>query len=177
VPVETTVDIATDWLAREPSLPDRCVLHGLPAARRVDLAVRSRPKIGSRKRVFLPGYTSLDRASEYVRQVQVVKVTGWPMCARCVRRHTIGLGLASVLFFGGLAAVVTAFIIGAVAQGPMLALMVPILGGFATMLVSPLALRWGSLVRLSRAEVTPDGAAVHVADAHPQFVGQLSQAS
>jgi hypothetical protein len=99
------------------------------------------------------------------------------MCARCVRRHTIGLGLASVLFFGGLAAVVTAFIIGAVVQGPMLALMVPILGGFAAMLVSPLALRWGSLVRLSRAEVTPDGAAVHVTDAHPQFVGQLSQAS
>lgn len=94
----TGFDIPTDWLADGPTLPDRCVMHGRSAVRRSDLAVRSRSKIGFRRKALLPGYTSLDRADEYVRQVQVVKVSGWPLCVRCVRQHTTGLTLAAVLF-------------------------------------------------------------------------------
>jgi hypothetical protein len=172
---ETAVDVTVDWLADTPRLPDRCVRHGLPTVRRVDLAVKSRPKIAPRRKVLLPGYTSLNRADEYLRQVKVTRVSGWPLCAQCVRERTLGLILAGVLFFGGLAAMLVAFVVGALADGPQPLLAVPILGGFAAILASPLALRWGGLPRLTQAETTDDGAAVRVVDPHPEFAAQLPQ--
>jgi hypothetical protein len=173
VSARTTVDIPTDWLAQEPELPDRCVQHGLPAVRRETFAVRSNPKIGSRKKVFQPGYASLNRAEEYARQVKIVKVSGWPLCRRCVQRRTVGLALAGVLFLGGLLAMIAGFVVAAVGDGPNGAPLIPILLGFAAILVSPLSLRWASLQRLAQAEVTTDGSAVHIADPSQDFVERL----
>ena len=171
--VRKTVDIPAAWLAQQQVLPDRCVQHGLPAVRRTTFAVRSNPTIGSRKKVFQPGYTSLNRADEYVRQVKFVKVTGWPLCQQCVRRRTLGLALASVLLFGGLLVMIGGFVVATVGDGPNKALLIPILVGFAAVLVSPLPFRWASLLRLSQAEVTTDGAAVQVHDASQGFTRQL----
>jgi hypothetical protein len=173
VPAQMTVDIPTEWLATEPTLPDRCARHGLPAVQRKTFAVRSNPKIGSRKKVFQPGYTSLNRAEEYARQVKIAKVSGWPLCARCVRRRVFGLTAAAVLFFGGLATMVAAFIIAGAEDGPNAGMLAPILGGFAAMLLSPLALRWGSIPRLTGTELTSDGAIVKVADASSEFLAGL----
>ena len=173
MPARETVEIPTAWLAGEPRLPDTCVRHGLPAVRRVTFAVRSKPAVGSRKRAFLPGYTSLNRADEYVRQVRVAKVTGWPLCAECVRRRRLGLALAAVLFFGGAAAMIAGFVAGAVSDGPDRALLVPILAGFAAILLSPVPLRWASLPRLTRAELTADGSTVHVSDASSTFAAEV----
>jgi hypothetical protein len=173
VPAQTTVDIPTEWLATEPTLPDRCVRHGLPAARRVTFAVRSNPTIGSRKKVFQPGYTSLNRAEEYARQVKIAKVSGWPLCARCVRRRVLGLTAAAVLVFGGLGAMVAGFIIAAADDGPNAGMLAPILGGFAAILLSPLPLRWGSIPRLTGTQLTSDGATVKVADASSGFLAGL----
>lgn len=71
----------------------------------------------------------------------------------------------------------TAFVLGAAADEEMPVMVVPILGGFVAMLLSPLALRWGSLVQLTRTEVTADGTAVHVTDPSREFAEQLPAAS
>jgi hypothetical protein len=57
------VDLSARWLGGGPRLPDRCVRHGRPAARRVDLVIRSRPKLSSRRRPLVPGYTAFGRGS------------------------------------------------------------------------------------------------------------------
>jgi hypothetical protein len=176
VPTPTTVDIPAGWLAQEPPLPDHCVRHGRPAARRVTFAVRSDPKIGSRKKVFQPGYTSLNRAEEYAQQVKIVKVSGWPLCESCVRRRTLGLAGTGVLFFGGLLAMIAGFIIGALDDGTNRALLIPILLGFAAMLLSPLPLRSASLPRITQTQVSADGAAVRVTDASAEFAQQMRSA-
>ena len=137
MPTPTTVDIPADWLAQEPPLPDHCVRHGRPAVRRVTFAVRSNPRIGSRKKVFQPGYTSLDRAEEYAEQVKIVKVSGWPLCESCVRHRTLGLAGAGVLFLGGLLAMIAGFVIGALDDGTNRALLIPILIGFAAIVKTP----------------------------------------
>jgi hypothetical protein len=173
VPTPTAVEIPSDWLAREPQLPDRCAAHGLPAVRRVTFAVRSKPKIGSRAKVFQPGYTSLNRAEEYAKQVKIVKVSGWPLCANCVRRRTAGLVLAGLLFFGGLLAMIVGFVVAAVDDGPDKTPMIPILLGFAAILLSPLPFRFASLPKITHAEVTANGSVVHVSEASTSFAEQL----
>jgi hypothetical protein len=149
------------------------VLHGEPAVRRVTFGIRSKPVIGSRKKLLVPGYTSVNRAAEYLEQVQAVKATGWPLCARCVRQRTLGLVLTNVLFFGGLAVFAATFVTGAVADPPAPVLVVMFLGGLAAILLAVVPLQRASLPRLSRAEVTPDGAAVQVSDPSPEFTAQL----
>ena len=173
MPTPTTVEIPADWLAQEPPLPDRCVAHGLPAVQRKTFAVRSNPKISSRKKVFLPGYTALNRAEEYASQVKIVKVSGSPLCTRCVRQRSIGLVLAGVLFFGGLLAMMTGFVIGALDDGSNRALLIPILLGLAATLLSPLSLRSASLPKLTRTEAADDGSAVHVTEASFSFAQQI----
>jgi hypothetical protein len=173
VSAPTTVDIPVEWLAQEPPLPDRCAAHGLPAVRRVTFAVRSNPKIGSRAKVFQPGYTSLNRAEEYAKQVKIVKVSGWPLCAKCARRRTLGLTLAGLLFFGGLVAMIAGFVVAAVDDGPNKAPMIPILVGFAAILLSPLPFRSASLPKIAQAEVTADGTSIHVAGPSAAFIDQL----
>jgi hypothetical protein len=175
VPAETAVNISTDWLAAEPMLPEHCVRHGLSAVRRVSFAVKSNPKIGSRKKVLLPGYTSVDRAAEYLQQVKIVKATGWPLCARCVRRRIIGLVLAGALVLGGLVALASAFAVGAVGDPAAPVLMLLFFGGFAAMLLSVLPFQRVSLGRLAQAHVTDDGAAVQVTGASREFTADLPQ--
>jgi len=173
VSARATVDIPTDWLTQEPPLPDRCVRHGLPAVRRATFAVRSNPKIGSRAKVFQPGYTSLNRAEGYARQVKIVKVTGWPLCQRCVRARNVRLAVAAILFLGGLLMMITGFVIATADDGPNKALIAPILFGFAAILVSPVPFSAASLPKVAQAQATADGSAVHVHNASLEFAEQL----
>jgi hypothetical protein len=175
--VRVVVDVSAEWLEGAPELPDRCVRHGRPAARRVGFVVRSRPKISSRRRMLSPAHTALDRAEEYRRAVKAVRVTGWPLCATCVRDRRVYLGLTWLLFFGGLAALVAAFVAGAVLDGTQPLLLIPILAGFAAMLLSPIPFGRAALPRLTQTEATLDGTAVRVTEPDPEFVARLDVAA
>lgn len=172
---EHGVNIPVSWLAGEPPLPNFCARHGQPAVRRVAFAIRSNPKLPSRAKMLLPGYTVANRAEEYLRQVRVVKAAGWPLCRSCARTRAIGLTIAGVFGVGGLAAMIFAFVVGGIIAGPQPWLMIPFLGGLAAMLCSPVWLGRASLMRLTGATVTNDGAAVHIDHAHPDFIAQLPQ--
>jgi hypothetical protein len=171
-----TIDIPVGWLAQEPELPDRCARHGLPVASRVTFAVKSAPRIGSRRKLLLPAYTAVDRAAEYLRQVRIVKVTGWPLCARCLTRRAKGLALAAILLIGGVALMAGTLIAGAVADPPPGALVLLFLAGFAAMLISVLPFGRVGLARLTGAEVTADGTAVRVTGPSPEFTAGLPPA-
>jgi hypothetical protein len=162
VPAWQTVDISAAWLAGAPALPDRCVRHGLPAARRVTFAVRSNPWTGAGAKVFLPGYAARGCAEEYAKQVRMARVSGWPLCRTCARRRCWGLTAAVAFLIGG----VTASLAGD-GTAPTVLL------GFAAILLSPVLLSWASLGSLSRAELSGDGTAVHVTGASPGFTAQL----
>jgi hypothetical protein len=100
-----TVEIPAAWLVDGAVQPARCVRHGAPATRRVDLVVRNRTG-------------------------HAVRVPGWPLCLRCTLVRIAGLAGAGLLLGGGLAAVVAGRPAGAllagvaalVAAGPALAL-------------------------------------------------------
>lgn len=173
MPAETAVDIKAEWLANELPLPGCCVKHGLPAARNVTFAVRSDPRIGSRKKVLVPGYTSVNRAAEYLTQVKIVKVARWPLCARCVRQRTAGLTATGALLVAGLVALIAAGVAGGHGDAPAWLLTVLFLGGLAAMLLSVIPFQQASLGRLARAQVTHDGAAVHVTNPSPAFTAGL----
>ena len=169
------VDIPASWLADRPTLPDRCVKHGLPAATRVDFVVRSKPDIGRRRKLLRPDHNAPDRLAEYADKVTYVRLAGWPLCERCLRQRRLSLATASLLFFGGLAALIAAFLIGALVDGDQPILIVPILAGFAAMLASPWALQPGSMPRLTQTRATDDASVVQVADPNPAFTAQLPQ--
>ena len=168
------IDIPADWLATNPALPDRCVKHGRAARQRVDFVVKSRPKVSPVRKLFVPGYTALNRGEEYLSKVQFIKVRGWPLCPECVRRRRIGLSLAAVLFFGGVLALVGAVIARAAMSGDSGVLAIPMMLGFAAMLLSPWPFSWAGLPKLTQTQATPDGSAVHVDHASPEFTQQLA---
>lgn len=114
--------------------------------------------------VLHPGKTALGRGLEYQRQLKLVKVDGWPLCAACARTRAIALILANVLFWGGLIAVIAGF-----ASGNLPAL----LGGIAAILGSVVPFSSGSLPRLTQTEASADGQSILVNNAHPTFVTEL----
>jgi hypothetical protein len=171
---ETTVDIPADWLVQQPHLPDRCAKHGLPAVRRVGFAVRSRR---SHRRTPPTGYSRFDSAAEYTQQVRVVEVSGWPLCAACVRQRTLGVTLAAVLFFGGLSALLAAALAGILTDRVGLPTVVVFAVGLATATSAPLVLRWGSLPQVTGSQATADGGAVRLTDPHPAFTASLPLAT
>ncbi|MGK5681325.1 hypothetical protein [Actinoplanes sp. URMC 104] len=177
MPAETAVDISTTWLEKELRLPEHCARHGLPYARKVTFALKSNPRIGSRKKVLAPGYTSVDRAAEYLNQVKIVKATGWPMCAHCIRERAVGITLASVLLFLGVAAFACAFIIGALTDAAAGVFVGLFFGGLALLLLSVVPFQRVSLGRLTQAHVTDDGQAVHVTNPKPEFVREIPAAA
>jgi hypothetical protein len=168
------IDIPADWLATNPALPDHCVRHGRAAQQRVDFVVKSRPKVSPVRKLFVPGYTVLNRGEEYLSKVTFIKVHGWPLCPECVRRRRIGLGLAAVLFFGGLAAIAGAVIARAAMSADSGVLAIPIMVGFVAMLLSPWPFSWAGLPKLTQTQATPDGGAVHVDHVSPEFSRQLA---
>jgi len=162
------MQISADRLNAGQVFPDCCAKHGLPAVRRVDFVVKSRPKLGSMGRLAVPGYTAVGRAAEYLTKVKFIKVAGWPLCIRCVRRRTLGLAVAGVLFFGGVAAIAVAVVI-ALATSPGRLLAVPFLAGFLAILASPWPFTWGGLPRITQTESTLDATAVIVHRPHSRF--------
>lgn len=81
--------------------------------------------------------------------------------------------MAGLLFAGGLAALLGAFVVGGLLAGDQPWLLVPILAGFAAILLSPVPLTRATLPRLTRTETTSDGTAVRITDPHPEFVARL----
>ena len=132
--------------------------------------VKSGPKTRSRARLWVPGYTAVDRAAEYLAKVKFIKVTGWPLCANCVRRRTLGLVLAGFLCFGGIGPMVVAAALSlARSSGDERLLAIPFLAGFAAVLASPWPFSWGGLPGITQTEAVSDGTAVSVHRPHSRF--------
>jgi hypothetical protein len=168
----TELELPASWLATEPALPDCCSRHGRPAVRRARFVIQSKPpkqsRLGTWNMLGIAGYLI-----ERQRQVKIVRVAGWPLCASCRRTRIVGLYLAQAMFWGGLAAFVSAIVVRVVRAEPDPLLAWPMLGGFALMLGSPVALTFGGLGRIVRARTAPDGSAVLVTGPDPEFARQL----
>lgn len=166
------VEVSADRLNSGQVLPGCCAKHGLPAVRRVDFVVKSRPKLKSVGRLWVPGYTAVDRTADYLTRVKFIKVAGWPLCITCVRRRTLGLALASLLFFGGIAAIAAAVVIGLATSPGNRLLAIPFLAGFVAIVASPWPFSWGGLPRITQTEATPAATAVIVHRPHSRFRDQ-----
>jgi hypothetical protein len=171
--VADAVKIPAEQLTGGQLPPDCCARHGLPAARRVDFVVKSRPKVSSVKRLAVPGYTAVDRAAEYLTKVQFIRVEGWPLCRKCLRRRTAGLAVAALLFFGGITAMIASAAISLSSSPANRALAIPFMLGFAAVVASPWPFAWGGLPKITRAEATPDGSAVLVEQPASGFRAQV----
>lgn len=166
------VEVGADALASATRLPSRCAPHGLPAVDRIRVGITSpRP----RTRLSDAGAGAVGAISgpaEVLATVRVTRAVGWPVCHRCRRRRRVFRVLTYLSFWGGLAALVTGIVVGVVAE-PAAGLLVPTLGGFALMLVSPIPLTLGLPARIARARTTPDGATVQILDPDPEFAREL----
>lgn len=157
-------------------LPSCCAPHGLPAADRISMPIPS-PTRHSRFREAGAGALGMVAgAARTAATLRVVPVTNWPVCTRCLRRRRALRIVTRLMFWGGLVAFLGGFAIpvaiGQVGQANP-ALLVPILGGLALMLLSAVALALGQPARIARVRATPDGAAVQFIDPHPEFVRQM----
>jgi hypothetical protein len=172
--VTDAVQIPADQLAAGWPLPDCCARHGLPAIRRVDFVVKSRPKVRSVGRLALPGYTTVDRAEEYLTKVRFISVKGWPLCKRCLRRRTAGLSLATLLFFGGIVTMIASVALTLSHSPANRALAIPFMLGFAAIVAAPWPFSWGGLPKITQTQATPDGSAVVVENPDGMFREQIS---
>lgn len=169
------VTLPADFVQQPGNLPTHCSRHGLPAVRRVDFALQSRVNIeGSRFRdVGGAGAVGMaERLSQHGKKVRVTHVRGWPLCGTCTRTRAAWLTLASVVFFGGLVALVGSLIVGMVADGVQALAAVAALG-FVMLPLAAFPFSRGSLARLVGARTSPDGALVLVENPSHAFLADL----
>ncbi|WP_245992503.1 hypothetical protein [Prauserella muralis] len=116
-----------------------------------------------------------ERLDQHRRNVRVADVKGWPLCRKCTRTRAWWLTVASVLFFGGLAAFAGALIVAGVTDGmPWLAGVA--VAGFVLMPLSAFPFVLGSLPRLTGAQTSPDGASVIVTNPSEAFAAEVPSA-
>ncbi|BEL08127.1 hypothetical protein Q0Z83_063180 [Actinoplanes sichuanensis] len=174
--VAEMIEIPTEFLADGARLPDVCARHGSSAAQRADFVIKSRPDLGSPGRLAIPGYTVLNRADDYAKKVKFIEVSGWPLCARCVRRRAGGRLAAGILFFGGIAAMVISAVAGLTFADGNRLLSIPFMAGFVeAALLAPWIFAWSGLALTTRTQATPDGTAVRVDEPDPEFRRQLDR--
>lgn len=169
------VTLAADYVQRPGNLPTHCSRHGLPAVRHVDFALQSRTRIeGSRLRQVGGGGVAgmADRLGQHAKNVRVIHVKGWPLCAGCGRERAGWLTLASVMFFGGLAAFAGSMVVGLVADG-VRAFAAVAAGGFVLMPLSAIPFARGSLARLVGARTSAEGSLVLVQNPSHAFLAEL----
>jgi hypothetical protein len=170
-----SVSVPASWVTSGRAMPAHCARHGLPAARRADFALQSRPQMPNNQWTNGNLFSTVGRLSDRARRVKVVRVQAWPLCARCARTRAIWLTAAQILFWGGLAAAVGAIVARILADEPSPVLGIPLLGGFALVLASPFVLQVAALGRITQAETSADGSQVLVRDAHPAFVEEMAR--
>ncbi|MGH3687025.1 MAG: hypothetical protein ACRDRU_22480 [Pseudonocardiaceae bacterium] len=173
-PHPDSLGVPANWMCVTTRLPAHCVRHGLPAARRVDLALQSRPQLANNlpTRGNVLGLGS--RLGEWGQRVKVTRVRGWPLCSRCVTQRRTWIWPTWVLFWGGLALVVGA-VTARIVAGPAPLLGIPLLGGCAMMLASVVPFTRASYLRITQAQTSVDGSQVIIANPHPRFVSEMHE--
>lgn len=94
------------------------------------------------------------------------------MCRTCARARAGWLTVASIVFFGGLLALVGSLVVGLVASGVQAFAAVAI-GGFILMPLAAIPFARGSLSRLVGARTSPDGASVLLHNPSNAFLAEL----
>lgn len=171
-PRPNSLAVSADWMCATTTMPAHCVRHGLPAARRVDLALQSRPQMADNfpTRGNILGLGS--RLGEWGQRVKVTRVHGWPLCSRCVTQRRAWIWPTRVLFWGGLALVVGAMA-ASILAGPAPILGIPMLGGCAMMLGSVVPFTRASYLRITQAQTSVDGSQVIITNPHPRFASEM----
>lgn len=170
---DRSIAIPAGVLAGVPARSTVCAWHGLPAVRRAGFALQSRPARRAGPRYGENVLSMTARLAENAAQVKVSRISGWPLCGRCVRTRRLWLAVAAVLFWGGLAAVAAGVVARVVLGEATAALAVPFVGGIVMAIVSPAPFVAGSLPRVTRARTSADGTYVQVTDADPRFVAEV----
>ncbi|GAB1691690.1 hypothetical protein [Krasilnikovia sp. M28-CT-15] len=152
---------------------NHCVRHGEPAVKRVRFALQSRPQVTGNRANLGNVLATAGRVAEHAGAARVTRLTDWPLCRRCARTRGWGLGVASVMFFGGVLAVLAAFGIRATMDGPSLALAPLLLGGFVAVVAAPWPFVLGSIPRIIQARTSTDGGSVLITAAHPAFAAEI----
>lgn len=168
----SSLGVSADWMRATTTMPGRCVRHGLPATRRVDLALQSRPQMADNlpTRGNVLGLGS--RLGEWGQRVKITRVHGWPLCSRCVTQRRTWIWPTRVLFWGGLALVIGA-VAASILAGPDPMLGIPMLGGCAMMLASVVPFTRASYLRITQAQTSADGSQVIVTNPHPRFASEM----
>lgn len=156
-------------------LPGVCVKHGLPAVRRADFALQSRTHISGSRALSGNLFSVGNRLGQWAQQVQITHVRGWPLCRRCSVRRTGSLTAASIIFWGGLGLLVTAFVARALVGHNTVVLGIAVFLGFALPLLAVVPFVFGSLPRLTQARTSADGDSVLIDTPHARFAEQMAK--
>lgn len=141
--------------------PRFCVRHGKPVIQGTDVG---------------GVFAIVVRTVDHLERIKQVSIRDWPFCVLCVRRRSRIRRAAQVLFFGGVALVITAVVV-AVLRGQQPLLMIPTLLGFAAAVASGFVFGRSNWTYVANAQVSSDGQWVTFTDAHPQFAAELRQAN
>lgn len=166
--------VPANWMCATTTMPAHCVRHGLPAVRRVDLALQSRPQMANNlpTRGNILGLGS--RLGEWGQRVKTTRVHGWPLCSRCVTQRCTWIWPTRVLFWGGLVLVIGA-VAASILAGPAPLLGIPMLGGCAMMLASVVPFTRASYPRIVQAQTSVDGSQVIITNPHPYFASEMRE--
>ncbi|HEY8453411.1 MAG: hypothetical protein FWJ70_02500 [Micromonosporaceae bacterium] len=177
--LEVPAAALTSALRRSPRSLNRCARHGLPADVHVDLSILAPPKQRRPLYRYIFPFSYLADLLELLSGERArTPVTGWPLCARCWRRSRRARLLTRTLLGTGVVGLV-----GGLAVGLALRLstgtyaptwvMVPILVGFALIVLARAPATVANANRILRAETTRDGALVRFAEPHQEFADRL----
>ncbi|HEY0700926.1 MAG TPA: hypothetical protein VGD43_24345 [Micromonospora sp.] len=166
----------TELDATTPRL-DVCARHGRPVAKRINFVLQSRPRLESNVALSGNVAATTGRVAEHARKVKVTRVSGWPLCATCVRTRILWVTIAAICFWGGLLAFAGAVVARLVIGHPSTALSIPLYAGIVGVIASPAPFVLGSVPRVINARTSDDGSAVVVRDPDPRFAEQVRAAA
>lgn len=169
--VTESVTLSADFVARQGKLPQYCTRHGQLATTRKNFALQSKVQIEGR-RFFANVFTQAERLAQHGAKVRVIDVKDWPLCPTCVRTRATWVSIASLLFFGGLTALIGSLLVAAFTDGMQWLAAVAAIG-FVAMPLAAWPFARGSMGRLISARTAPDGESVIVEHPSSAFLAEL----
>lgn len=174
--MDTTLAIPVEIVDAVTPRLDCCARHGESPAKRIGFALQSRPKLAGNRALTGNAAATAGRLADHASKVRVTRITGWPLCPRCVATRRRWLAVAAGCLWGGLALLAGAIVARVAAGGPSAALGIPMFAGIALVIGSPAPFVLGSVPRVINARTSDDGSAVVVRDPHPRFAAAVRAA-
>ncbi|AEF41172.1 hypothetical protein [Hoyosella subflava] len=160
-------DIAPGSYELVGELPDVCIPHGQPQARRCEFIVESRPKVKFTLLEHRPRNV-LNRIAERQRGKAWLHAD-FPLCETCLRQRTFRLWRATLIALFGIVSLFVFWVAAGLPHTPI-GFIIPFLGGLICVVGAVVSLRSVSARTLFNAELRIDGSRMDVRDPHPQFV-------